>query len=312
MSAENQGQVSFRILVSSSKAGGVIGKGGHNIKRLREQYEADVIIPNSGGSHRVLQISGGNLENCLTIIKEIIPLIVDEGSGFPVDETATATVSVLVQSSQVGAIIGRGGAKIKELREKTGSNLTVMQDCLPNSTERQVQVIGTLDAVVSALREIHETCSEFPVKGQAIPYDPSVDVSAGYGWNAGGFGGPMGRGGGGMGMRGGRGGRGGRMGPNQGFGGGFGGADHGGFRGDIQTTQNTVPNDLIGAVIGRGGERIRNIRMNSGAEIEIANPVPDAVDRIITIRGTHEQINHAQFLLQQCIRQFGGTAAQSF
>ncbi|VDN25666.1 unnamed protein product [Gongylonema pulchrum] len=63
----------------------------------------------------------------------------------------------------------------------------------------------------------------------------------------------------------------------------------------------TVPNELGGTIIGRGGERIRRIRDESGAQIKIEEEGPNG-ERIITITGTPSQIEMAQFLLQQCVR----------
>ncbi|XP_030834054.1 heterogeneous nuclear ribonucleoprotein K-like [Strongylocentrotus purpuratus] len=325
MNLELLDDVTFRLLVSSNKAGGVIGKGGQNIKRLRSDYNATVSIPDSSGPDRVLQIVANSKENGLDIIEELIPLIREEVSPFSDGEAdpCTTTLSVLVQTSQVGAIIGRAGIKIKELRESTKTKVKVFQECLPCSTESLVQINGTPDAVLLAIGEIYVTCSEAPIKGSVLLYDPSQQE--GYVWNQGGFGESMGGGGRAMGLpRGGgvrgmgmRGGGGGQQGSNPifgsggqpyGSGGAYGsGGNDGGFAGEATTTlQVTIPNDLVGAVIGRGGERIRNIRSRSQAEIEIANPLPEAEDRVITIRGTQEQISHAQFLLQNCIQQFSG------
>lgn len=56
---------------------------------------------------------------------------------------------------------------------------------------------------------------------------------------------------------------------------------------------------LAGAIIGKAGSRIRKIRAESGAGIEIAEPLPGSSDRIITITGTPQRIQMAQYLLQQ-------------
>lgn len=56
---------------------------------------------------------------------------------------------------------------------------------------------------------------------------------------------------------------------------------------------------LAGAIIGKGGSRIRKIRQESGAGITIDGPLPGANDRIITITGQPQQIQMAQYLLQQ-------------
>lgn len=55
---------------------------------------------------------------------------------------------------------------------------------------------------------------------------------------------------------------------------------------------------MIGAIMGRGGTRINQVRKESGADIKISSQDPGVEDRIITISGTPEQIQSAQFYLQ--------------
>ncbi len=55
---------------------------------------------------------------------------------------------------------------------------------------------------------------------------------------------------------------------------------------------------LAGAIIGKGGSRIRQIRQESGAGITIDEAAQGSNDRIITITGTQDQIQNAQYLLQ--------------
>merc|ERR550534_3292601 len=71
-----------------------------------------------------------------------------------------------------------------------------------------------------------------------------------------------------------------------------------------QTTQVTIPKDVAGAIIGRGGERIRNIRMKSGANIKMDEAKEGSNERVITLTGNNNQIQYAQFLMQQSVRQY--------
>ncbi|CRK96421.1 CLUMA_CG009837, isoform A [Clunio marinus] len=90
-------------------------------------------------------------------------------------------------------------------------------------------------------------------------------------------------------------------GPNNGNnGGGFGGGNN--MDMDKTSTQVTIPKDLAGAIIGKGGGRIRRIRSESNAFIQIDEALPGSTDRIITITGTPKQIQAAQYMLQQSIR----------
>ncbi|CAL1531551.1 unnamed protein product [Lymnaea stagnalis] len=58
-----------------------------------------------------------------------------------------------------------------------------------------------------------------------------------------------------------------------------------------------IPNDLIGCIIGRGGQKINEIRQVSGANIKISNAEDGSSDRKVTITGSPECIGLAQYLI---------------
>jgi len=70
-----------------------------------------------------------------------------------------------------------------------------------------------------------------------------------------------------------------------------------------ETTQVTIPNEMAGAIIGPGGQRIRKIRLESKASITIDEPAQGSTERVISIVGTPRQIQTAQYLLQQSVRE---------
>ncbi|ELV11574.1 Heterogeneous nuclear ribonucleoprotein K [Tupaia chinensis] len=76
--------------------------------------------------------------------------------------------------------------------------------------------------------------------------------------------------------------------------------------GPIITTQVTIPKDFAGSIIGKGGQRIKQIRHESGASIKIDEPLEGSEDRIITITGTQGQVQNAQYLLQNSVKQYSG------
>jgi heterogeneous nuclear ribonucleoprotein K len=234
-----------------------------------------------------------------------------------------------VHQSHAGAIIGRGGSKIKELREQTSSAIKVFQECCPNSTDRVVLVTAEQSKLPFVIQTLVDFMRDIPIKGIQKPYD-STNYDPRLVFNYGGFasdkpfnggmGGPRGapppmppnpygdygRGPpppppvGGYGAPfGGRGPQGG-MGPP--MGGPLGAPPFGMQDGAVQTTQVTIPNELGGTIIGKGGERINRIRSDSGARIDVGNAFGNE-ERIITISGTPHQIQTAQYLLQQSVRQ---------
>ncbi|XP_011251505.1 heterogeneous nuclear ribonucleoprotein K isoform X2 [Camponotus floridanus] len=409
-----QGDDELRLLIPSKVAGSIIGKGGQNITKLRSQYKASIIVPDCPGPERVLTISS-DLPTVLQVLNEVVPNLEENGSRHGSDEI---DVRMLVHQSQAGCIIGKGGLKIKELREKTGARIKIYSNTCPRSTDRLISICGKPTTCIECIRELIATIKTSPLKGVNNPYDPHnfddfyADDYGGYGnadgnqGKVGGFGGPGGRGagdgsaggagGGGMpprrdnrgsgpgdmnrgfpppsrggprggGMSGGPpdrgyggnsrvGGGGGMSGgpPDRGYGGnsrvggsggnrggppsygggnyngdgwgiqggapnglggggnlGMGGPPMGGnnqgnqgnMSGNKTSTQVTIPKDLAGAIIGKGGARIRKIRSDSGAGITIDEPLPGSNDRIITITGIPSQIQMAQYLLQQSVHE---------
>lgn len=49
---------------------------------------------------------------------------------------------------------GKGGSKIKEIRESTGCSIQVASDMLPNSTEREVKLTGTAEQITQCIFHI--------------------------------------------------------------------------------------------------------------------------------------------------------------
>lgn len=64
------------------------------------------------------------------------------------------TLRLIVPASQCGSLIGKGGTKIKEIREATGAQIQVASDVLPQSTERAVTLTGTRDSITQCIFHI--------------------------------------------------------------------------------------------------------------------------------------------------------------
>ncbi|XP_037080469.1 heterogeneous nuclear ribonucleoprotein K-like [Pollicipes pollicipes] len=344
--------MSLRLLISSRAAGSVIGKGGSNINRLREQNGATISIPDTLGPERVVNI-GAERDTTLKIVEDLLPSL-DDVPGRDPDSTE-GELRLLVHTSQAGSIIGRSGFKIKELREETGTQVRVYTEPCPQSTDRVTQISGPRASVLQCLGRILTLLAENPPKGLVNPYDP-VHYDEVFASEYGGFSEGRGRAGpqAALGRAGfpGRGamaamagarayGVGGVTGARGGYGRGaigMGVADSGmnmGYGmagqvnqlppggmdfsapasstsltpvpavsgGDQQTQQFSVPKGAAGAIIGKGGARIRKIRADSGAQINIDDVKDGQVERIVTISGSAEQIQMAHFLLQKCVRE---------
>lgn len=223
---KGQDGIEMRCLVPSRCAGAIIGKGGSNIKELRESFQASVFLPDGQANERVLKVSASP-QNCGEVLLKVLPKL-DENSRdrYNQDEeqqqqesyNTSAAIKLLVHQSQAGGIIGTKGVRIKELREKTGAFIKVHQECAGASTDRICQVSGSHDVIAECVKLIMELLETIPPKGPVYNYDPSEDMGfGGPGMDDFGYGGGFGFGGGdfgygapprGGGFRGGRGGRG--------------------------------------------------------------------------------------------------------
>uniref|UniRef100_A0A3P8NLQ2 K Homology domain-containing protein n=1 Tax=Astatotilapia calliptera TaxID=8154 RepID=A0A3P8NLQ2_ASTCA len=276
------------------------GKKGETVKKMREESGARINISEGNCPERIVTITGPTD----TIFKAFAMIaykfeedIINSMSNSPATSKPPVTLRLVVPASQCGSLIGKGGSKIKEMRESTGAQVQVAGDMLPNSTERAVTISGTPEAIIQCVRQICVVMLESPPKGATIPYRPKptstpVIFSGGQAYTIQGqyaiphpdqltklhqlamqqtpFT-PLGQ-----------------TTPA------FPGLD---ASPPASTHELTIPNDLIGCIIGRQGTKINEIRQMSGAQIKIANAMEGSSERQITITGTPANISLAQYLI---------------
>jgi len=295
--------IDLRVLTSSKNAGAVIGKGGKNIARLRTDYSATITVPDCSSPERVLTISA-TLGSVCEILLEIIPSLDEYKNNSDLD--FDCELRFLIHQSLAGAIIGKGGSKIKQLREESGATIKVHSTCCPGSTERVILLTGKPETVINCTAAVYDLLMEEQPKGHDQPYDPhNYDGFAVTEY--GGFQGvsSTGRGGGGPGMGFGRGGHDGGFGGsgfgggmNRGMGGGMGGGMGAQLNQPTTTKTLSIDKEKAGAVIGKGGWKISQARIESGAQIKIEEADEGSPQRNITIKGTNDQIRKATMMLQ--------------
>ncbi|XP_057413475.1 poly(rC)-binding protein 2 isoform X5 [Balaenoptera acutorostrata] len=325
--------LTIRLLMHGKEVGSIIGKKGESVKKMREESGARINISEGNCPERIITLAGPT-NAIFKAFAMIIDKLEEDISSSMTNSTAASrppvTLRLVVPASQCGSLIGKGGCKIKEIRESTGAQVQVAGDMLPNSTERAITIAGIPQSIIECVKQICvvmlETLSQSPPKGVTIPYRPKPSSSpvifAGgqdrysTGSDSASFPHttpsmclnpdlegppleaytiqgqyaipqpdltklhqlamqqshfPMTHG-------------------NTGF---------SGLDASAQTTSHelTIPNDLIGCIIGRQGAKINEIRQMSGAQIKIANPVEGSTDRQVTITGSAASISLAQYLI---------------
>uniref|UniRef100_A0A674MXM4 Poly(rC) binding protein 2 n=1 Tax=Takifugu rubripes TaxID=31033 RepID=A0A674MXM4_TAKRU len=286
------------------EVGSIIGKKGESVKKMREESGARINISEGNCPERIITLAGPTT-SIFKAFSMIIEKLEEDISTSMTNSTATSkppvTIRLVVPASQCGSLIGKGGCKIKEIRESAGAQVQVAGDMLPNSTERAITIAGTPQSIIECVKQICVVMLEVssrssPPKGVTIPYRPKpsgspVIFAGGQAYAVQGqhaipqpdltklhqlamqqspF--PIAH-------------------SNQGF--------QAGMDASAQTGSHelTIPNDLIGCIIGRQGAKINEIRQMSGAQIKIANPVEGSTDRQVTITGSHASISLAEYLI---------------
>ncbi|XP_018021637.1 poly(rC)-binding protein 3 isoform X3 [Hyalella azteca] len=324
--------LSMRLLMQGKEVGSIIGKKGEIVKRFREESGAKINISDGSCPERVVTVTG-TTEAIFAAFKLICAKFEEflgqmyqnnssmGGSG----QRPPITLRLIVPASQCGSLIGKSGSKIKEIREVTGASIQVASEMLPNSTERAVTVSGTAEAITQCVYHICCVMLESPPKGATIPYRPKPQAAGGPVILAGGqaytiqgnyavpsapdvsklanspLSGLLGL----SSLI--------SMSPAMTPGGGNNSDALAALAGSqlrspvgtgagSQTHEMTVPNELIGCIIGKGGTKIAEIRQITGAMITISkydDGSEDASkqDRTITIKGNADQVALAQYLI---------------
>ncbi|KAK2981739.1 hypothetical protein RJ640_005991 [Escallonia rubra] len=195
------------------------------------------------------------------------------------DKPSTTVVRLLVLSSQVGSLLGKGGSVIKQMASESGAQIRILpRDKLPacaSSSDELVQMSGGVDAVRKALQSVSQQILENPSRdNDSLSDNPSGPSSQSLGHPSS------------------------RLEafppPNYHFQGApyaAGPRNESGIPGRMNLSQDILifrllcPDEKVGGVIGKGGTIVKALQHESGCEIKVLDPVPGSEDRIIVISG---------------------------
>ena len=316
-STSSSSPVEFRFLIDNSAVGGLIGKGGANVKRVRDESGAFVSIMKAEArsvTERIMLIKG-SVEQIGKAALLIAELLVEAAASKERPTVVAASVPseqaqlrLLVHKLAVGAVIGKAGAVIKETQQETGARVQVSNEPLPNSSEKTVTITGIPTAVQDAITRVVTQLKDNPLKPGTRVYE--YNPNAAYG----------------------------------GGGGGGGGGSHyaappsypsshssplpvsqtsaagstsaPGSTGIPSTQKIAIPTVCAGCVIGKNGSVIRDLRAQSGTNISISDPEPNAPnERVVTLTGSAQGIQTAVYLIRQLVEQYqpqGGQQQQQY
>ncbi|XP_049550408.1 poly(rC)-binding protein 2 isoform X12 [Orcinus orca] len=176
--------LTIRLLMHGKEVGSIIGKKGESVKKMREESGARINISEGNCPERIITLAGPT-NAIFKAFAMIIDKLEEDISSSMTNSTAASrppvTLRLVVPASQCGSLIGKGGCKIKEIRESTGAQVQVAGDMLPNSTERAITIAGIPQSIIECVKQICvvmlETLSQSPPKGVTIPYRPKPSSS---------------------------------------------------------------------------------------------------------------------------------------
>uniref|UniRef100_A0A8K9Y4H5 Zgc:110045 n=1 Tax=Oncorhynchus mykiss TaxID=8022 RepID=A0A8K9Y4H5_ONCMY len=175
--------LTLRLLMHGKEVGSIIGKKGETVKKMREESGARINISEGSSPERIVTITGPT-EGIFKAFSMIAEKFEEDITAAMTNSTVTShppvTLRLVFPGSQCGSLIGKGGSKIKEIRETTGAQVQVAGDMLPESTERAVTISGTPQAITQCVRHICSVILESPPKGATIPYRPKTMPGAGH------------------------------------------------------------------------------------------------------------------------------------
>merc|ERR1719188_10490 len=170
--------LTIRLIMQGKEVGSIIGKKGDIVKRFREESGAKINISDGSYPERIVTVTG-NTESIYKAFTLICNKFEEDLNNLISPSTVPRppiTFRLVVPASQCGSLIGKGGSKIKEIREITGASVQVASEMLPNSTERAVTISGGSEAVIQCIFHIctimSEMNSQSPPKGVTVPYTP--------------------------------------------------------------------------------------------------------------------------------------------
>ncbi|XP_033115757.1 RNA-binding protein Nova-1-like [Anneissia japonica] len=167
----------LKMLIPSTAAGSIIGKGGQTIAQLQRDTGSNIKLSKAndfypGTTERVTLITGTedaiNTVSTFFIekIKESPQLGAQTGAENVTSPERARQVKVVVPNSTAGLIIGKGGTMIKSIMEQSSARVQISQKSEGITlSERVITISGELDSVKKAMSFVVSKIQEDPQSG---------------------------------------------------------------------------------------------------------------------------------------------------
>uniref|UniRef100_A0A8K9XCW2 KH-type splicing regulatory protein n=1 Tax=Oncorhynchus mykiss TaxID=8022 RepID=A0A8K9XCW2_ONCMY len=154
--------------VPDGMVGLIIGRGGEQINKIQQDSGCKVqIAPDSGGMpERSVSLTGN--PDAIAKAKMFLDEIVSRGRGAPSSSFHESTngqsgsmQEMMIPAGKAGLIIGKGGETIKQLQERAGVKMILIQDgSQPPNMDKPLRIIGDPYKVQQAKELVNEILRE--------------------------------------------------------------------------------------------------------------------------------------------------------
>ncbi|XP_033372177.1 far upstream element-binding protein 1 isoform X1 [Cinclus cinclus] len=133
--------------VPDGMVGFIIGRGGEQISRIQQESGCKIqIAPDSGGLPERSCMLTGTPESVQSA-KRLLDQIVEKGRPAPGfhhgDGPGNAVQEIMIPASKAGLVIGKGGETIKQLQERAGVKMVMIQDGPQNTgADKPLRITG--------------------------------------------------------------------------------------------------------------------------------------------------------------------------
>lgn len=195
---------------------------------------------------------GGNIEVVLTI--NMPP---PGPTGFPPYQ------EIMIPGTKVGLVIGKGGDTIKQLQEKTGAKMVIIQDGPNQEIIKPLRISGDPQKIEHAKQAVLDLIAQKDLQAAALAARNNGGSVQGAG---------------------------------------VGGSGGYNFGNTGEQCEVFVPKIAVGVVIGKGGDMIRKIQTECGCKLQFIQGKNDEPgDRRCLIQGTRQQVDDAKRMIDGLI-----------
>uniref|UniRef100_A0A1A7Z385 KH-type splicing regulatory protein n=1 Tax=Iconisemion striatum TaxID=60296 RepID=A0A1A7Z385_9TELE len=146
--------------VPDAMVGLIIGRGGEQINKIQQDSGCKVQVAHDGAGLPERSISLTGSADAIQRAKDFIDDIVSRGHE-PSNGQSGSMQEIIIPAGKAGLIIGKGGETIKQLQERAGVKMILIQDASqPSNIDKPLRIIGDPYKVQQAKEMVNEILRE--------------------------------------------------------------------------------------------------------------------------------------------------------